>query len=848
MDPRSALRELVDETSRAFMAWSSDESIDAESIRDLLAQLKEASRDAQPEIAKAIAIVIELAQSGIASGIAFGDGADAVREVSDAIDLLASRLDGGAAQMDTVVPELDPEIVAGFIDDRLDTLDEIDDHCLELEASGSAESLAAIKRYIHSIKGESALLSLGDVARVCHSLEDDLASGDGAVDPATAARLTVEAVAKIRVRLFAIAAGDRSTPIAKPAPTAPETRFAPKSVTERDDTKHHAAVPAPLDVSDVDPELAREFLTEAREHLESVDNHLLELVSATGADAEEGINAVFRAFHTIKGLTGFLNLSGIMGFAHEAEALLDRVRSKEIPVCEAVVDASFKANDLLKAYIAALGTSLDLQVPLCAPSNYVAAITALLEAPGRAAAANASTPRRLDRASDRASDEASDDGADDGVYQGASVDVTVNAASAQPVHPQTLLKVDAHRLDDLVDMVGELVIAQSMVSQSQELKLEGTSRLSGLLAQLDKITRELQELAMSLRMVPIRATFRRMARLARDVSKKLGKDVTFTTTGDDTELDKSVVDLIGDPLVHMVRNAIDHGIETSSSDRERAGKPRRAHVELRAFHEGGCIHIELVDDGRGMDRAAILAKAREKGIYEGDGAHLSDSEVWNLLFAPGFSTAAAVTDVSGRGVGLDVVKRNVECMRGRIEIRSKKGEGSVFTIKLPLTLAIIDGMVVRAGGQRYVVPTLSIVRMFRPIGGQINTILGNRRVLEVGDNLVPVHRLADLFGLASSGASDQEMSAVVVQTSSGDFAFLVDELIGQQQIVIKPLGNTLSKLAGVAGGAVMPDGTVGLILDATGLVAISLSSGSLSSAPSVFPKRTAPSATEVAAR
>jgi two-component system chemotaxis sensor kinase CheA len=283
-----------------------------------------------------------------------------------------------------------------------------------------------------------------------------------------------------------------------------------------------------------------------------------------------------------------------------------------------------------------------------------------------------------------------------------------------------------------------------MILGSPELKGSKSPALVQQLSQLDKITRELQEMATSLRMVPLRPTFQKMARLARDLAKKSSKPVEFVTLGEETELDKTVVDRIGDPLVHMVRNSMDHGIEADPDERIRAGKPATATVRLNAFQKGGSVCIEISDDGRGLDRDRILTKAREKGLIRED-AEPSDREVWNLIFEPGFSTAKQVTDISGRGVGMDVVRRNIEALRGRIEIQSRSGLGTTFSIWLPLTLAIIDGMVVRVGGERYVFPTLSILRVVPIREEDVKTVVGKGRMLSLQGRLIPLFPLNGFF-------------------------------------------------------------------------------------------------------
>jgi two-component system chemotaxis sensor kinase CheA len=731
--------------------------------------------------------VVEALQSLLLSP----DEASVRTQLSVVLEQVAPEIAFVELRSDADLPPMDPQAIQVFLDERLDSLDELDDQALEYEHSGSADALAGIKRILHSIKGDASLLGLNDVAEHCHQAEDRLVSADRAA----AAELIAGTVRFLRARLTALRHPKNATPVSDPTPSAPSHSAASVGASP---AAQALGAPPPDDLSEVDADLGLEFLVEAREHLEQVDAQLLNLESGAAGSKEESLNAIFRAFHTIKGMSGFLNLRFVMRAAHEAEALLDKLRSNAIALSPPVVEAAFRSADLLKACLNGFEEALATKGMLHAPPQYVAVLKAVLDAPNRAHEAR-SSPSESKGASEPA--EVSD-------QEAASSKAQTNSAS---------VKVDSARLDSLIDLIGELVIAQSMVSQSPELDLAGKARLPGMLGQLEKITRELQQISMSLRMVPIRATFRRMARLARDVSKKLGKSIDFVMRGEDTELDKSVVDTIGDPLIHMIRNAIDHGIERDSAQREQAGKPRTGRVELSAFHEGGCIHIVLSDDGRGLDRDAILAKALSRGILEGDGSHLSDSEVFDFIFAPGFSTAQEVTDVSGRGVGLDVVRRNVEALRGRVEIESRCGQGTTFRIRLPLTLAIIDGMVVRSGDERYVVPTLSILRMFRPRADDVASVLERGQLLRVGNSHVPLRRLAELLGRAEMSTPLEETSAVVVESSAGNFAILVDELIGQQQIVIKPLGATVRQVKGLSGGAVMPDGTVGLILDVAGL-------------------------------
>jgi two-component system chemotaxis sensor kinase CheA len=308
-----------------------------------------------------------------------------------------------------------------------------------------------------------------------------------------------------------------------------------------------------------------------------------------------------------------------------------------------------------------------------------------------------------------------------------------------------------------------------------------------------------------------------MARVVRDLAKKSGKDIEFIPYGEDTMLDKSVVDRIGDPLIHLVRNSVDHGIETSQDERIKNGKSSTAHVSLTAFHKGGNIHIEIHDDGRGLNKHAITEKAREKGLIK-ENQPLSDREVYDLILLPGFSTAKKVTDVSGRGVGMDVVKRAIEDLRGNIDIYSEEGKGTTFSLRLPLTLAIIDGMLVGVGCEKYIIPTLSIVESIRPKPADIVTIANRGEMIQIRDSLLPLFRLSQLFELHGAKQDPSDAIVIVVEDSGKRTGLMVDELLGQQSTVIKNLGASLKGLPGISGGSIMSDGRVGIILDVAGIV------------------------------
>ena len=382
------------------------------------------------------------------------------------------------------------------------------------------------------------------------------------------------------------------------------------------------------------------------------------------------------------------------------------------------------------------------------------------------------------------------------------------------------IRVSIDKVDELINLVGELVITQSMLSQTGNSVQTGDTRyqdqLRDGLMQLERNTRDLQESVLQMRMLPISFSFNRFPRLVRDLSKKVGKQVDLVMTGEQTEVDKTVLEKIGDPLVHLVRNSLDHGIETPDV-RTASGKPESGRLELCAYHEGGDIIIKVIDDGAGLNRDSILKKATEKGLVNDD-EELTDDSVYNLIFAAGFSTAEQVSDISGRGVGMDVVRRNVRDLGGNVSIRSNSGHGSTVTIRLPLTLAILDGQLVRIGNETYIIPLISIVESLQMKPEQISSVAGEVELFKLRDEYIPIVRLNNLFNM-ETGESDLLKGLLVVVESDGKrVGLFVDDLQGQQQVVIKSLETNLRQIQGVSGATILGDGTIALIMDVAGLI------------------------------
>jgi two-component system chemotaxis sensor kinase CheA len=374
------------------------------------------------------------------------------------------------------------------------------------------------------------------------------------------------------------------------------------------------------------------------------------------------------------------------------------------------------------------------------------------------------------------------------------------------------VKIDTNKLDELFDSIGELVIAQNFLSENKDIQVLKNENITKTINILSKTTKLIQNRVMSLRMVPIHDTFEKMKRVVRDASKKVNKEISLVVEGAETEIDKTMIDSLSDPLIHIIRNSIDHGIEDCGEDREKQRKSPIGKVTLRAYHKGGKIAIEISDDGRGINREKVLSKAIEKGLVSAD-EDLSDSQVFGLIMQAGFSTADVISDISGRGVGLDVVRTSIEKLKGKVEISSSKGKGSTFTILLPLTLAIIDGMLVESENETYIIPTLSVIESFIPQKDIVHSFKDQGEFVDLRGEMIPIIRLNEILETGTNKPDIWESTLVCLENENGKFAVLVDDLIGRQQVVIKPLGQALSNIKEFSGSAVMGSGEIALILN-----------------------------------
>ncbi len=593
---------------------------------------------------------------------------------------------------------------------------------------------------------------------------------------------------------------------------------------------------APGVIDDEDKEIITDFISESLENLGSIEINVMDL-EQDPTDLET-INAIFRPFHTVKGVSGFLNFNKINKLAHAVENLLDKARNRELTIDEEIIDLTLDSVDLLKQMIENVQSSLDTGIPSEGDLDIRSQVARIehFANPG-----DGHEQKRLgqilvskevlsegeladalhiqEEAQNRKIGEILVEEKKAGINEVVSA-LRDQKKSSRPVRLQ--VKIDTGKLDNVVDMVGELAIAQSMLRQNELIKENQSRKLDHIINQLNQITSGLQKTAMSLRMVPIKHTFQKMLRLVRDLAKKGGKEVGLVMSGEDTEIDRNMVEEIYEPMVHIMRNSVDHGIELAE-EREAATKPGRGTIKLSAYHKGGEIIIEIKDDGRGLNKEKIRQKALARGLIEEEDT-LTEGEINNLIFHPGFSTADQITDISGRGVGMDVVKtRIIERLRGRVEVQSVEGQGTTILLRLPLTLAILDGMVVELNQQKYILPTLTVQEFFRPKREAYSTVKGKGEMIRVRNHLAPLIRLDRLLKLNGNKPSDANEKApwkklvAVVENQERTGCLLIDELLGQEEVVIKGLGDKFKDIKGIAGGAIMGDGKISLILDIAGI-------------------------------
>lgn len=739
------------------------------------------------------------------------------------------------------------ELLVGFTLESRELLDDVEPLLVGLERHASrgvvenSEDLNRVFRLFHSIKGGAGFLDLKCIGGVTHSAETILdlhRKGKAHIESGHIDILNQscdflrQALEEIERYGSDASLGGRSAELVDlleatissltgaPAPSSsPQTELLPP-VIDLDSPPPSQDIPESPDgfpVLDITPEMVKAFRLEGDELLEQAEAGLLSLEKER-EDADE-LQRVFRAFHSFKGNAGFLGFGDIERLGHRIESALDAVRSGEASADPQLFDLMLKCIDFLRQALRRLDVEEQPLIPALG-----GLLSLLDEAENRsrkrreADAGDDSAPVRRKGEPDYQPPFASRaDDREEARRVGMTEIPEARAAGESRAQSQSV-RVEVSKLDALLDLVGELVIAEAMVTHNPEIKALGVS-LDGFdraAMHLNKITRSMQDVVTAVRMIPLAGTLKRMIRLVRDLSQKAGKQVDLELIGEQTEVDKSVIEQISDPLVHILRNAIDHGIDLPV-ERERAGKPLIGKLVIEAKYVGGEVWISVIDDGRGLNREKIIARARERGLLDNDGADLSNEAVWQFIFLPGFSTAEIVTDVSGRGVGMDVVKRNIEGIRGKVEVRSQPGTGTTVTMRIPLTLAIIDGMVARVGKSLYTIPTVDIQKSLRPEAKQITVTPDGKKILNMRGSLLPIVDLADHFG-SGNGSPLEAKILVVVENERRLVCLGVDELLGQQQIVIKGLSNYVGELTGISGCTILSGGEISLIVDTAGFI------------------------------
>jgi two-component system, chemotaxis family, sensor kinase CheA len=607
------------------------------------------------------------------------------------------------------------------------------------------------------------------------------------------------------------------------------------------------------------------FFEETKEHLAEMEQLLLKL--RVDAPDYDQMNAIFRAAHSIKGGSATFGFDDMASVTHVLESLLDKLRKKEMALQAEMIDVFLQVTDVIKEQ---LSCHIEGTVANPAPADAIShKLLSLITSTSKEQTAKEDESFGFfgDEAQAKTSDDSfgffddaeeskeSDDGF--GLFEpvkpaatktkppkaltntpkntktpavaktvtAKNIPTPAIAAAPEPAAPviierrsadrvdaeSTTIRVDVNKVDKLINLVGELVITEAMLTQAlSNAPAALLQALSSSLAQLERNTRDLQESVMSIRMMPISFVFSRFPRMVRDLTQKLNKEVELITIGEDTELDKGLIERIADPLTHLVRNSLDHGIESPKA-RKAAGKPAKGKITLSATHQGGNIVIEVADDGAGLNRERILNKAKLLGISVP--VNISDNDLWNVICEPGFSTAESITDVSGRGVGMDVVNRNITEMGGQISVSSVAGQGCKISIQLPLTLAILDGMTVSLGENLFVIPLNSIIETMQPKSENIKSVTGEGAMVHTRGEYLPIIAMHKAFNIATQVTDATKGMLVIVEAQGKKAALLFDDLVGQQQVVIKSLETNFRKVIGVSGATILGDGTVALIVD-----------------------------------
>ncbi|MGK5090684.1 chemotaxis protein CheA [Deltaproteobacteria bacterium TL4] len=744
-------------------------------------------------------------------------------------------------------PEMQ-EILQDFITESRETLDNVEPMILDLGTMILPEemenAIGSIFRMFHTLKGGAGFLNLSNTEKVTHTTENllQLFRKDPSTLRAEHIDLVNESCDLIRKLLehAEIESNDETCPeqvealiqklkenieLAQRSTELSSTSFEKSITSSKENQEELFSVSLTEDV-------LSEFIKDANEYLEKAEGALLVLNQlGNDIDSLEYLQTIFRCFHTLKSNAAMLNFQSIEAVAHKTESFLEEFKSGNAEVNQEIQNLLFKVIDLLKEAVHQLTETqkiepdlfheilkqLDLQWSDSSVEQAHQAVGDILVKMGVARPESVEIALKRQRAPvgellvemgeirQQDLDKALEKQARAKGQSGASV-----SAKRQDI------RIGLDKVDQLVNLMGELVIANAMISSHPVMRSTSYDDLEEAVSQLGKNIRNLQDVAMSMRMVPISSTFRKMLRLVHDVAQKTRKLAQLELVGENTEVDKTLVELIADPLLHIIRNAVDHGLE-SPEERRAAGKNPEGQILLEARHSGNEVWIIVKDDGKGLNREKILEKALSRGLITPE-QQLVDEDIWKLIFEPGFSTAEKVTDVSGRGVGMDVVRKNIEKLRGRVDISTQAGKGSTFLLRIPLTLSIVEGLLVRVGQAHYAVPITSVQEAIQPQPSDINKTLNNTEMLKLRGEQLPVIRLSELHQIETKIKNLYEGNLIVVEENEEQVCLFVDEVVGQQQIVVKGLPRYMGHLSHLAGCTILGNGEIGLILDINGLI------------------------------
>jgi two-component system chemotaxis sensor kinase CheA len=729
------------------------------------------------------------------------------------------------------------ELLNTFLSESMDFLDEIEPQLIKLASASRAGQSAAEKqssrdlmngvfRLVHSMKGNSATLELKNIANLAHKAEnllddirnDKIELDDGRLDLLCRTLDCLRALIRtlqetksdaghegqIESLVEELKAAQKPRPTTNNMPRCEEVSEGIFVFVEEPALKA-AGVTGATEQVVISDELRQSFVKEADELLEKTEQSIIAVLDEKTTDIVPHVTEAFRAIHSFKGNCGFMGLADMERVSHAIETVLGVMKDNPSALPKDRAEGMLGALDAVKTALANMSSGKPETIPNAA--DWVAKLGGPKPAEGPAAPARQGAAVVPIASS-----------APTSTPTAATSKAAAQAPAAQGTLQRADIRVDLRKLDQLINLVGELVIAESMVTGCPALSHVEDEQLERSVHHLRRITMDLQDISMSVRMIPVAQTFRKMIRLVHDICAKTGKKTQLALLGEDTEVDKTVIEAISDPLVHVVRNSLDHGLEMPD-DRVAKGKVAEGSLTIEAKHEGGEVWIVVKDDGKGLDRGKILKKAREKGlITEEDDSKIPDEDAYRLIFEPGFSTADKVTDISGRGVGMDVVRKNIEKIKGRVKVDSKPGEGTVVIFQIPLTLAIIDGMLVRIGQSRYTIPLLTIRESI--VATKENLTIGpdGQEYVLVRSDFIPVIRMHEQYKIACDSKDVTEGTLVVVDVNKRFYALLVDEVLGQQQTVIKALSSAMGRSKHVSGCTILGNGEISLIVDVGGLV------------------------------